>query len=131
MNDKKPPEWEELSKSELKDLKDELGITNKKDYNLFLRTLGTMDMEKKEGKSMGVAPPKPKPELPSIKSPPKEVSASKGKAITKKKKAKPNAVAVTLVIPTGKAKMAHGGMANNKSHMYSCGGMVHDKRKKK
>jgi hypothetical protein len=119
MNDKKPPEWEELSKSELKDLKDELGITNKKDYNLFLRTLGTMDMEKKEGKSMGVAPPKPKPELPSIKSPPKEVSASKGK------------VAVTLVIPTGKAKMAHGGMANNKSHMYSCGGMVHDKRKKK
>jgi hypothetical protein len=129
MDDKKYPEWETLSQTERKELKD-LGITNKKDYNSFLRTLGTMEMENKENKSMGVVP-KPKPKLPSIKSPPKEVSASKGKAITKKKKAKPNAIAVTLVIPTGKAKMAHGGMANNKSHMYSCGGMVHDKRKKK
>ena len=129
MDDKKYPEWETLSQTERKELKD-LGITNKKDYNSFLRTLGTMNMEDQENKSMGVVP-KPKPKLPSIKSPPKEVSASKGKAITKKKKAKPNAIAVTLVIPTGKAKMAHGGMANNKSHMYSCGGMVHDKRKKK
>lgn len=129
MDDKKYPEWEKLSQTERKQLKD-LGITNKKEYNSFLRTLGTMDMEDKEGESMGVVP-KRKPELPSIKSPPKEVRASKGKAITKKKKAKPNAIAVTLVIPTGKAKMAHGGMANNKSHMYSCGGMVHDKRKKK
>lgn len=129
MDDKKYPEWEKLSQTEREQLKD-LGITNKKDYNSFLRTLGTMDMEDQENKSMGVVP-KPKSKLPSIKSPPKEVSASKGKAITKKKKAKPNAIAVTLVIPTGKAKMAHGGMANNKSHMYSCGGMVHDKRKKK
>ena len=130
MDDKKPPEWEKLSKSELKNLKDEWGVTNKEDYDLFLRTLGTAKQEEEEAKGMGVVP-KPKPKLPSIKSPPKEVSASKGKAITKKKKAKPNAIAVTLVIPTGKAKMAHGGMANNKSHMYSCGGMVHDKRKKK
>jgi len=129
MDDKKYPEWEKLSQTEREQLKD-FGITNKKDYNSFLRTLGTMDMEDQENKSMGVVP-KPKPKIPSIKSPPKEVSASKGKAITKKKKAKPNAIAVTLVIPTGKAKMANGGMANNKSHMYSCGGMVHDKRKKK
>lgn len=129
MDDKKYPEWEKLSQTEREQLKD-LGITNKKDYNSFLRTLGTMNMEDQENKSMGVVP-KPKPELPKIKPSPNEVSASKGKAITKKKKAKPNAIAVTLVIPTGKAKMAHGGMANNKSHMYSCGGMVHDKRKKK
>lgn len=129
MDDKKYPAWEKLSQTEREQLKD-LDITNKKDYNVFLRTLGTMNTEDQENKSMGVVP-KPKPKLPSIKSPPKEVSASKGKAITKKKKAKPNAVAVTLVIPTGKAKMAQGGMANNKSHMYSCGGTVHDKRKKK
>ncbi len=62
-----------------------------------------------------------------------KLKAAKGADVKKNKKKEGMTVVIAMGSPKGKGKacMAEGGMANGKKHMYACGGMAHDKRKKK
>jgi hypothetical protein len=121
------PPWEELSAKDKQAIAKEFkqkSIT-KKEYDAFRRMLGTQEEEEKEYKSL-----MPTPGLDAAKG---GVVKSKKKKSSKSKK--PNALAVTIIIPTGstnkKASMMSGGMANKRNHMYPGGGHVTDKRKGK
>ena len=121
------PPWEELSAKDKRELAKEFkqkSIT-KKEYDAFRRMLGTQKEEEKEYKSL-----MPTPGLDAAKG---GVVKSKKKKSSKSKK--PNALAVTIIIPTGstnkKASMMSGGMANKRNHMYPGGGYVTDKLKGK
>lgn len=121
------PPWGELSEEDKRAFAKEFkqkSIT-KKEYDAFRRMLGTQEEEEKEYKSLMPTPGRDAAKGGMIKSKKKKSSKSK----------KPNALAVTIVIPTGstnkKASMMSGGMANKRNHSYAGGGHVTDKRKGK
>jgi hypothetical protein len=125
--DSSPPLWEELTKKDKQAIAKEFGQPSitKKEYDAFRRMLGTQKEEEKEYKSLMPTPGRDAAKGGMIKSKKKKSSKSK----------KPNALAVTIIIPTGstnkKASMMSGGMANKRNHMYPGGGYVTDKLKGK
>jgi hypothetical protein len=118
------PPWDQLTKEDKRELAKEFGQPSitKQEY------LALQGMERARRRDMD--------ETASMRG----IDLAKGGVVKSKKKKsskskKPNALAVTIIIPTGstnkKASMMSGGMANKRNHMYPGGGHVTDKRKGK
>ena len=117
------PPWDQLTKEDKRELAKEFGQPSitKQEY------LALQGMERARRRDMD--------ETASMRG----IDLAKGGVVKSKKKKsskskKPNALAVTIIIPTGstkKASMMSGGMANKRNHSYAGGGHVTDKRKGK
>lgn len=117
------PPWDQLSEKDKRELAREFGQPSitKQEY------LALQGMERARRRDMA--------EEKSMRG----IDLAKGGMVKSKKKKsskskKPNALAVTIIIPTGstkKASMMSGGMANKRNHMYAGGGYVSDKLKGK